>query len=201
MKAGKENRKIKYTKMVIRESLFELLKTKQLNQITVKELCKLADINRGTFYSHYTDLFDLVEKLEEELIKGMKAVMKFENIGQDNQLEMFVEIFSHIKNNVEDYQILLLNPNSSRILDEITAEAYEHHLLALKDNKVPISKNMTDYSFALVSSGSARVIMKWIENDYEESPEEMARLINHFTNTGFSSLPAARAHLSGSAGG
>ena len=65
MKAGKENRKVKYTKMVIRESLFKLLKTKQLNQITVKELCRLADINRGTFYSHYTDLFDLVEKLEE----------------------------------------------------------------------------------------------------------------------------------------
>jgi AcrR family transcriptional regulator len=200
MQAEKENRKVKYTKMVIRESLFELLKTKQLNQITVKELCKLADINRGTFYSHYTDLFDLVQKLEEALIKDMKAVIKFENIGQDNQLEMFVEIFSHIRNNVEDYQILLLNPNSSRILDELIAEAYEHHLLALEDIKVPISKNMVDYSFALVSSGSARVIMKWIENDFAEPPEEMARLINHFTNTGFSSLPAARTHQSGSAG-
>ena len=194
MQAGKEHRKVKYTKMVIRESLFELLKTKQLNQITVKELCKLADINRGTFYSHYTDLFDLVQKLEEALIQDMNAVIKFENIGQENQLEMFVDIFSHIKNNAEDYQILLLNPHSSRILDEITAEAYEHHLLALKDNRVPFSKNMVDYSFALVSSGSARVIMKWIENDFAESPEEMASLINHFTNTGFSSLPAVRTH-------
>lgn len=198
MKAGKENRKVKYTKMVIRESLFKLLKTKQLNQITVKELCRLADINRGTFYSHYTDLFDLVEKLEEELIRNMRALIKFENIGQENQLEMFVDIFSHIKNNAEDYQIILLNPNSSRILDEITAEAYEHHLLALKDIQVPISKNMVDYSFALVSSGSARVIMKWIQNDYAESPQEMARLINYFTNTGFSSLPAMRTQHSDS---
>ena len=201
MKAGKENRKVKYTKMVIRESLFKLLKTKQLNQITVKELCKLADINRGTFYSHYTDLFDLVQKLEEALIEDMKAVIKFENIGQDNQLEMFVDIFSHIKNNIEEYQILLLNPNSSRILDEIIAEAYEHHLLALEDIKVPISKNMVDYSFALVSSGSARVIMKWIKNDFAEPPQEMARLINHFTNTGFSSLSATRTYQYGSVGG
>ena len=105
---------------------------------------------------------------------------------------MFVDIFSHIKNNDKDFQILLLNPNSSRILDEIIAEAYEHHLLALKEIKVPISKNMVDYSFALVSSGSARVIMKWIQNDYTESPEEMAWLINYFTNTGFSSLPAVQ---------
>jgi len=194
MKAVKENRKVKYTKMVIRESLFKLLKAKQLNQITVKELCKLADINRGTFYSHYMDLFDLVQKLEEALIEDMKAVIKFENIGQDNQLEMFVDIFSHIKNNIEEYQILLLNPNSSRILDEIIAEAYEHHLLALEDIKVPISKNMVDYSFALVSSGSARVIMKWIKNDFAEPPQEMARLINHFTNTGFASLPAVSTH-------
>jgi AcrR family transcriptional regulator len=185
MDEAQEHRKVKYTKRVIRESLYALLQKKRLNQITVKELCELADINRSTFYSHYADLFDLVEKLEGDLVEKMKAVIRFENIGQENQLEMFIDIFSYIKNNVEDYRILLLNPNSSGCLDEILAETYQHHLLALKEKAPPISKSMIDYSFALISSGSTRVIMKWIENGFEETPEAMARLVNGFAEFGF----------------
>ena len=188
MNPSNEHRKVKYTKMVIRESLFELLETKPLKQITVKSLCERADINRGTFYSHYTDIYDLVEKLEEEIIEIMTAVIKFESIGKKDQLQMFTEVFSHIETNIVDYKIILLNPDSSRCLDAILAEIYEHHASALVNVNPPISQNMIDYSFALLSSGCTKVILKWIENDFEESPEEMALLINAFTNYGFASL-------------
>jgi AcrR family transcriptional regulator len=187
MKRADEHRKVKYTKMVIRESLFELLETKPLKQITVKSLCELADINRGTFYSHYTDIYDLVEKLERELIKEMGSVIKFESIGKKNQEQMFSDVFTHIKTNIGNYKIILLNPESSRCLDMILAEVYKHHASALMSKDPPISQNMIDYTFALLSSGSTKVILKWIENDFEESPEEMARLINAFTNYGIAS--------------
>ena len=59
--------------MVIRESLFTLLRERPLKAITVKGLCELADINRGTFYSHYADLYDLVEQLEEEEAQGEES--------------------------------------------------------------------------------------------------------------------------------
>lgn len=184
MNEASEHRKVKYTKMVIREALFELLETKPLKQITVKSLCELADINRGTFYSHYRDIYDLVEKLEGELIEKMTSVIKFESIGKQDQLQMFRDVFSHIKTNTGDYKIILLNPESSRCLDVILAEVYQHHASALMDKNPPISQNLIDYTFALLSSGSTKVILKWIENDFQESPEEMARLINAFTNYG-----------------
>jgi AcrR family transcriptional regulator len=187
MNAGDEHRKVKYTKMVIREALFELLETKPLKQITVKSLCELADINRGTFYSHYKDIYDLVEILERDLIEKMGSVIKYESIGKQDQLQMFTEVFTHIKTNVDDYKIILLNPESSHCLDEILTEVYKHHTSALISINPPIPQNMIDYTFALLSSGSTKVILKWIENDFEESPEEMARLINAFTNYGIAS--------------
>ena len=64
MKTTSTHRKVKYTKMVIKEALFELLAQKSLQQIRVKEICELADINRGTFYTHYADINDLVDQLE-----------------------------------------------------------------------------------------------------------------------------------------
>ena len=47
------NRRTLYTKKVIKESLIELLKTREIHQVTVTDICKKADINRGTFYTHY----------------------------------------------------------------------------------------------------------------------------------------------------
>ena len=187
MHKAKENRKVKYTRIVIRESLFELLETKPLKHITVKELCELADINRGTFYSHYTDIYDLVDKLEGELIEKMTSVIQFESIGKQDQLQMFIDVFSHIRTNIGEYKIILLNPGSSRCLDVILAEVYEHHASVLISKHQPISQNMIDYTFALLSSGSTKVILNWIENDFEESPEEMAKLIHAFTMFGFGS--------------
>ena len=61
------DRRKEYTKRVIRESVFKLLKKKRLSDITVKEICEDADVNRATFYRNYLDIFDLYEKIEEDL--------------------------------------------------------------------------------------------------------------------------------------
>lgn len=65
--AEKLDRRTAYTRMVIRESLYKLLEKKHLSEITVKELCEKAEVNRTTFYRNYLDIYDLYEKLEEEL--------------------------------------------------------------------------------------------------------------------------------------
>ena len=55
------------TKMLIRKALTDLMAYKPVTDISVKELCEKAGINRGTFYSHYTDIYNLLEKIEEEM--------------------------------------------------------------------------------------------------------------------------------------
>jgi AcrR family transcriptional regulator len=56
----KENRKIRYTKKVIRDSLMELMKSKPILSVSIKDICGLADISRSTFYSHYKDQYELL---------------------------------------------------------------------------------------------------------------------------------------------
>ena len=64
-----ENRSVRHTKKRLKECLIALLKKKPYSSITVKELCDLADVNRGTFYYHYTDIFDMIKKVEEEFLR------------------------------------------------------------------------------------------------------------------------------------
>ena len=68
---AKNDRRVRYTKQVIKSSLLELLQTKPFEQITVKELCQKADINRATFYSHYDTLISLIEEIEYEECKEL----------------------------------------------------------------------------------------------------------------------------------
>lgn len=53
----------------------KLLKEKPISSVTVKELCEIANINRSTFYSHYIDAHDLLDKIGKELFDDMYATL------------------------------------------------------------------------------------------------------------------------------
>ena len=66
------DRRILNSKRKLKETLLLLLKKTKLKEITVLELCEKANINRTTFYKYYTDIDDLVYKIEEDLIENLK---------------------------------------------------------------------------------------------------------------------------------
>ena len=63
--------RIEKTKKSIINSFIEMRSKKELEKITVKELCEKAQINKSTFYSHYHDIFDLSEQLETEVVNSV----------------------------------------------------------------------------------------------------------------------------------
>lgn len=68
--------RIRYTKMVIKDAFIALLKEKPVNKVTVKEICGLAEINRATFYKYYSDPFDLLDKIESEMLSQLQSSLK-----------------------------------------------------------------------------------------------------------------------------
>lgn len=69
------DRRARYTLRAIRCALYELMEEHPLEKIPVTRLCRLADVNRGTFYHYYRDVFDLYEQLEEEFLSAMRAIL------------------------------------------------------------------------------------------------------------------------------
>ena len=72
MKTEKMNRRVKLTKQLIKESLAELMKEYPISRISVKMLCEAADINRSTFYAHYTDIHDLMRQIQKEVVSELE---------------------------------------------------------------------------------------------------------------------------------
>ena len=67
----------RYTQMVLKQSFLKLLKEKPVNRITVKEVCAPAQLNRATFYAHYSDCFALMESIENELIDAFEKSLRY----------------------------------------------------------------------------------------------------------------------------
>ena len=75
-----EDRRVRKTKKAICDVFCELTKDKKLNEITIKELCAKADINKSTFYLHYRDIYDLAEMIEMYVrsLKNIHIMKRFE---------------------------------------------------------------------------------------------------------------------------
>jgi AcrR family transcriptional regulator len=73
---GQVNRKVRYTRMVLRESLLELMETYNVASISVKELCGKADINRATFYANYKNIGELLHSIEEEIKAELTVIFE-----------------------------------------------------------------------------------------------------------------------------
>jgi AcrR family transcriptional regulator len=100
-----KDRRIKYTKMVLRESLIGLLELKPIERITIKEICEEADINRATFYSHYADQYDLLKQIEEDLYTNISSSLS--QLSQDpanpNTLKQAENIFDYLRDNAASH--------------------------------------------------------------------------------------------------
>ena len=109
MKGEILDRRIRKTRRVIRQCLTELLKTKRIQDITVREISEKADINRGTFYLHYRDIFDLMEQIENELLEELEDVLNHFKASDllSNPALVFTRVFHLVKENSDMVSILI----------------------------------------------------------------------------------------------
>jgi AcrR family transcriptional regulator len=173
----KTDARVRYTKKVLRESLIKLLETKPIQEITVKELCALAQINRATFYTHYSNPFDLLEQIENELFEEMstKVIKKFK---QDTLTEMTQLAFDIIADNIELCRVLFSENGNKRFLDRIMRLSRETTISSWKAMYPRATKNQIEFLFAFIISGSVAVIEHWVRIGMKETPLELAEIDN-----------------------
>ncbi len=182
MKRKKDDRRVKYTKMVLKESFINLLEKKNISKISVKEICEDADINRTTFYNHYDDQYDLMRKLENELIEniGIYLAKYTQNETDVALVEMLEGIFEYIKENAKLCKILLREEGNLDFQKRIIMLVYDKDINNLI-NKNIFPKEDMDYVYSFVITGCIGVIQKWLDDDMKKSTRSMAELLINLT--------------------
>lgn len=174
----KLDRRKKYTRQVLKDSLIAILKTKPISAITVKEICERADINRSTFYTHYKDQFDLLEQIEEEIITDLNAYLNQYNFELEQEaLQMTEKLLEYLVSKYEIFQTLL-NENTDHSFEQRVMDVARSFLIQSLVNNDDADADISEYAITFLISGSIYVIKQWVANDMDESPKRIAQLIN-----------------------
>ena len=173
----KEDGRIRYTKMRVRSAFFDLLQEVGYEKITVTAICERAEINRATFYKHYLDVPDLVDKLQEAAIEELSQ--KLDATDYASMEEFISEMLKFIHESNSDNSIFnyLAFQNGSLFSRKISLLLFNRFSGALSefvDNKTGIKK---DELFAYISAGSAGIIDYWSQKGFKEKEEIIAKYI------------------------
>ena len=178
----KQNRKTRYTKMVIQDSLIELMKGKSISKITIKELCEHADINRTTFYAHYSDQFQLLESIENETLSWVKEVIEgFSGRTNKDEFILYIEkVFEYLAENRNHIQVLMSEQGDIAFQRNLLSVIYDQcEMWIIDDIRADLAKS--ELYFVFLVNGSVGLIQHWLKSGMKETPNEMALIIYNMT--------------------
>ncbi len=181
----KQDRRIVRTKKEIKQAFISLLEEKSFDSITVRDLTERANINRGTFYLHYLDKFDLLEKCEEEVFSRILTIFNaaavidiLQGENMTTRLPFFVHIFEYLQEEAA-FMKVILGPNGDPSFQEKVRQVFiknmeDNILTEFNSNslEVPI-----DLFTTYVSSAHLGVIQYWLNTGMKQSPKEITEIL------------------------
>jgi len=161
------NKRKKNSKKKIEKVFIELIQSKEINEISVTDICNLSKLNRSTFYANYIDIYDLADKIKEDLEKDFFSLYEDERKHQYNSND-FLKLFKHIKENQLFYKTYFKlgfdNNYNITIYDTNLSKKY-------------FNDKFINYHIEFFKSGLTAIIKMWLKNNCKETPEEINSII------------------------
>lgn len=167
------------TERLIKETFLSLLKKQNLNKITVAEISRQANLGRGTFYLHYTDVYNLYENIENDLMESLTKVFKkaFPTTDADNSRKLMEELTLYIEKNKDLFRVLTRSDNGNTMYK---LKKLFYSMVFKEDTTInPRGDKQFDLvESVFVVSGIIGVLEKWIADDFHPSRDNIAKMMN-----------------------
>ena len=161
------NKRKKASQGKIEKVFVNLIQTKEINEISVTDICKIAKLNRSTFYANYIDIYDLADKIADKLENEVSELYQIERETKYNS-NNYLKLFKHIKDNQIFYKTYFKLKKDKTFI--------------IKNYDTNLSKDMyddefIDYHIEFFKAGLNAIIRKWLEGGCKETPEEINKII------------------------
>jgi AcrR family transcriptional regulator len=169
------------THKAIQAAFISLMKQKPINKISISQIAELADIGRGTFYTHYRDVFDLRDKLVEEKLQEMLRLFEasYPENNDSSYLTLFYRLVKFISDNKEFFILFTENGRNAQLMDQVKA-LFKEKIIEMegtpKDDKihnVQISYNV---------AGVIGVFSDWLLGELTLTDEELTAIVSNILN-------------------
>ena len=162
------------TQLLIRDAFMELLVEQGFDKITVRALTERANINRATFYRHYTDIHDLVSRLTDLLFVDV-ATQTNEGL-ETSDVESWAILFEHVAQYATFYRALMGQKGIPSFRDRVreSVEAEMQQQLTISNFEETQAKMPLSLSIRYMAAAQVGFIQWWLENDMPFQPLEAA---------------------------
>ena len=176
----KQPEKTAQTKQSMIDAFWVIAKKRGLNNVTISEITKYADLNRGTFYVYFSDMNDFLAQAEDEIIEDLRS--KVWSVFEDKNFADFqavsakvIEVFGEYDDNLF---LLLGKDGDPQFLDHVRKEAANVFNAVMKQEK---ENPYQDYIIAYVTSAFTGLLQFWHETGKEISLAELSGLAHRMT--------------------
>lgn len=175
----KNNRRVQYTHEKIIRAVYSFLweEHRPLSQITVREVCERAQINRSTFYAHYRDMYDVAECAERTMAEQVKAEFSSGFSGNDFFRDGFTAMFRFFQAHREFYLIYFAESNRSHTIELLSGMFTEQQRAMRPENFGLRTENELHYAERFFQAGLASLVYHWLLNNCHETPEQLYEIL------------------------
>ena len=176
------------TRHMIKTAFFALISEIGFEKITVQNLTKKAVINRSTFYLHYTDKFDLLNQLENEILEGLKEILRktdfdaiLNGVFIEKPFPHVIKVMEYVKEN-EQFFTLIMSKNGDpsfiiKMGENVKLIMYEKIFHNNLFSKLKIPENYLSSVFIAIFTS---FISEWLRTGLKETPHEVAMMVTTF---------------------
>ena len=177
----KNNRLLRETDEKIIRAVYAMMtqERRPIGKITVREICERTGIHRSTFYAHYRDVYDLVEKVEGSMSRRLTETF-FRKLDEGaSARDCFIEIFSFIREYRDFYLYYLSESRKFGVLQLTWDTIRSRYTAAAKpENFGARSQEEMEYHGAFFLVGMTAVVRMWLQKGCREEPAELYDLIH-----------------------
>ncbi|GLB29387.1 TetR/AcrR family transcriptional regulator [Lacrimispora amygdalina] len=180
MDKQKQDRRIRKTQRLLKESLLELMEKKDIKNISVKDITELADLNRGTFYLHYADTYSLLQEMETEVLNDFQNMVNNyrEAFKKASLMPVIIPIIQYIEENKKICNILFENSSSNDFVNRFHTLILKNGTAIIKE-QYPDARDVTlNYFLEFITYGLTGVLKQWLNTDMQEPKEEVAEFVD-----------------------
>ena len=164
------DKRIIKTERAFARALFHFLNEKELNKITVKELCEYAEMNRGTFYLHYIDIYDLMDKVEQQMVDRIYIEGNSERRPINDSI---LKVFDYIKLHKEEYKTLLVKHLRFGFINKLSDKILSESMPFMEKVIPNVNEETVKNASYFYVGGAVALLHGWLENDCAIPCEEL----------------------------
>lgn len=168
MEKKPDGRRVRMTKMLLKNALIDIMKTKSIHLVSIKEICEEADVNRSTFYRHYNTQYELYDDIIEDLAADISGIYK----DDYTTVDFLTKVLEYVESRRETF-LVILSDNGKVSLGEAFV------LFTGRFINYDNTSELVNYVMGFIAAGFTSTVWTWLNKENRRPACDVARMLHN----------------------